>query len=108
MNPKFFSSAAEFRAWLKKHGGSEKELIVGFHKVDSGKPSMSWSESVDEALCFGLIDGVRTRTGSRARSRKRPGNGDLRRLSKLQRWASGCSNRMRTLLLLDTIVGAYR
>lgn len=59
--PQFFRSAAEFCAWLKKNSGSEKDLVVGFHKVDSGKPSMTWSESVDEALCFGWIDGVRTR-----------------------------------------------
>jgi uncharacterized protein YdeI (YjbR/CyaY-like superfamily) len=59
--PQFFKSVAEFRAWLEKNGGSEMELVVGFHKVDSGKPSITWSESVDEALCFGWIDGVRTR-----------------------------------------------
>lgn len=59
--PLFFESATQFRAWLKAHGATTSELIVGFHKVGSGKPSMSWSESVDEALCFGWIDGVRTR-----------------------------------------------
>ncbi|MBL8345493.1 MAG: YdeI/OmpD-associated family protein [Rubrivivax sp.] len=57
--PTFFETAAEFRAWLRRHGGSAPELIVGFHKRDSGLPSMSWPESVDEALCFGWIDGVR-------------------------------------------------
>jgi uncharacterized protein YdeI (YjbR/CyaY-like superfamily) len=60
-SPQFFRSAAEFRAWLRKNCGNETELVVGFHKVGSGKPSLSWSESVDEALCFGWIDGVRTR-----------------------------------------------
>jgi len=61
MNPKFFKTAAAFRAWLESNHSSATELIVGFHKVDSGLPSMSWSESVDEALCVGWIDGVRKR-----------------------------------------------
>lgn len=59
--PRFFRTAAEFRAWLEKNGRSRNELLVGFYKVESRKPSMTWSESVDEALCFGWIDGVRTR-----------------------------------------------
>ncbi len=59
--PKFFADAAAFRTWLEANGASDAELLVGFHKVDSGRPSMSWSESVDEALCFGWIDGVRKR-----------------------------------------------
>lgn len=61
MEPKFFPTAAAWRNWLEKHYGSHKELLVGFHKVGSGKPSMSWPESVDAALCFGWIDGVRRR-----------------------------------------------
>ena len=59
--PRFFANAAAFRAWLKANAKSQAELLVGFHKVGSGKPSMSWPESVDEALCFGWIDGVRKR-----------------------------------------------
>ncbi len=59
--PRFFANAAAFRTWLEAHCASEAELLVGFHKLDSGKPSMSWPESVDEALCFGWIDGVRKR-----------------------------------------------
>lgn len=55
----FFSTPGEFRKWLQKNHKSETELLVGFHKVSSGKPSMTWSQSVDEALCFGWIDGVR-------------------------------------------------
>ena len=55
----YFHSPAEFRDWLSKHHATEKELLVGFHKVGTGKPSMTWSESVDQALCFGWIDGVR-------------------------------------------------
>ncbi|MBL0256855.1 MAG: YdeI/OmpD-associated family protein [Bacteroidetes bacterium] len=55
----FFAAPSEFRKWLKKHHKKEKELLVGYYKVDSGKPSMTWSESVDQALCYGWIDGVR-------------------------------------------------
>jgi uncharacterized protein YdeI (YjbR/CyaY-like superfamily) len=61
MNPTFFASPAALRAWLKKHHDKRLELWVGFHKKGSGKPSITWPESVDEALCFGWIDGVRKR-----------------------------------------------
>ena len=56
----FFAKQSDFRSWLKKNHKKETELIVGFYKVDSGKPSITWPQSVDEALCFGWIDGVRT------------------------------------------------
>jgi uncharacterized protein YdeI (YjbR/CyaY-like superfamily) len=59
MKPIFFETASDFRKWLKKNHNKETELLVGYYKVGSGKPSMTWSESVDEALCFGWIDGVR-------------------------------------------------
>lgn len=59
MNPTFFATQEKFREWLEKHYQKETELVVGFYKVKSKKPSMSWSESVDQALCFGWIDGVR-------------------------------------------------
>jgi uncharacterized protein YdeI (YjbR/CyaY-like superfamily) len=59
MNIKFFSSQSEFRKWLKTNHKKESELIVGFYKKDSGKFNMSWSDSVDEALCFGWIDSTR-------------------------------------------------
>jgi uncharacterized protein YdeI (YjbR/CyaY-like superfamily) len=52
-------TADEFRAWLEEHHETEREIEVVFYKKGSGKPSMTWSESVDEALCFGWIDGVR-------------------------------------------------
>ena len=55
----FFSTPAAFRQWLQTHAAQATELLVGFHKVGSGRPCMTWSESVDEALCFGWIDGVR-------------------------------------------------
>lgn len=60
-SPTFFESATQFRAWLAEHGSARAELIVGFWKVGSGRASMTWSQSVDEALCFGWIDGVRKR-----------------------------------------------
>ena len=56
---RFFSDQQKFRAWLEKNHARKDELIVGFYKVKSGKPSMTWSESVDQALCFGWIDGIR-------------------------------------------------
>ncbi len=59
MTPKFFPTQSDFRQWLDENHELETELLVGFYKVGSGKPSMSWSQSVDEALCFGWIDGVR-------------------------------------------------
>lgn len=59
--PTFFPTPAHFRRWLEKHHESERELLVGFYKKDSGKPSITWPESVDEALCFGWIDGIRRR-----------------------------------------------
>ncbi len=59
MNPTFFSSPLEFRKWLEENHAVEKEILVGFHKVATGKPSISWSESVDQAICFGWIDGIR-------------------------------------------------
>lgn len=59
MAPVFFETEYKFRLWLEQHYDSEAELYVGFYKVGSGKPSMTWSQSVDQALCFGWIDGVR-------------------------------------------------
>ncbi len=55
----FFKTQDDFRAWLEIHHEHETELIVGFYKVGSGKPSMNWSQSVDQALCYGWIDGIR-------------------------------------------------
>jgi uncharacterized protein YdeI (YjbR/CyaY-like superfamily) len=59
MDPTYFTSPAEFRAWLQKHHANAKECLVCFYKRGSGKSSMTWPESVDVALCFGWIDGVR-------------------------------------------------
>ena len=59
MAPTFFAKQSDFRKWLQKNHKREIELLVGFYKISSGKPSMTWSQSVNEALCFGWIDGVR-------------------------------------------------
>lgn len=61
MTPRFFATGAAFGKWLAANHQKRSELLVGFYKVDSGKPSMTWKESVDEALCHGWIDGVRRR-----------------------------------------------
>lgn len=59
MAPTFFSNTAEFRKWLEENHQAASEILVGYYKVKTGKPSMTWSDSLDEALCFGWIDGVR-------------------------------------------------
>jgi len=59
MTPIFFATPTAFRKWLEKNHQKKTELLVGFYKIDSGKPSITWSQSVDQALCFGWIDGVR-------------------------------------------------
>ena len=66
VTPAFFATPAEFRTWLEAHHQDERELLVGFYKKGSGKPSITWPESVDEALCFGWIDGVRRSLGEDA------------------------------------------
>jgi uncharacterized protein YdeI (YjbR/CyaY-like superfamily) len=57
--PKFFRTNSAFRAWLERHHRSQRELLVGFFHVGSDKPSITYPEARDEALCFGWIDGVR-------------------------------------------------
>ena len=57
--PIFFTTGTKFRAWLRKHHRRESELWVGFYKKDTKKASVSYPEALDEALCFGWIDGVR-------------------------------------------------
>jgi uncharacterized protein YdeI (YjbR/CyaY-like superfamily) len=61
MNPTFFAAPADFRDWLAANHDKADELLVGFYKVGSGRPSMTWPESVDQALCYGWIDGIRRR-----------------------------------------------
>ena len=59
--PTFYATPADWRAWLEAHHADAREHWVGFHKRASGRPSMTWAESVDQALCFGWIDGIRKR-----------------------------------------------
>jgi uncharacterized protein YdeI (YjbR/CyaY-like superfamily) len=59
MEIKFFKTQADFRKWLEKNHEKVSEQWVGFYKKGSGKPSIDWPQSVDEALCFGWIDGLR-------------------------------------------------
>jgi uncharacterized protein YdeI (YjbR/CyaY-like superfamily) len=61
MDARFFASPEEWRAWLEEHHESEAEVLVGYWKRGTGRPSLTWAQSVDEALCFGWIDGVRRR-----------------------------------------------
>ena len=59
VRPRFFSSPDQFRAWLEDNHDDEMEVLVGYYRKRTGRPSLTWAESVDEALCFGWIDGVR-------------------------------------------------
>ncbi len=59
MDPIFFESPEAFRRWLARHHKRAPEVLVGFHKKHTGKPSLTWPQSVDEALCYGWIDGIR-------------------------------------------------
>lgn len=61
MRPHYFASPAVWRAWLARNHGTCDEIWVGFHKRAAGKPSLTWPEAVDQALCYGWIDGVRKR-----------------------------------------------
>lgn len=60
-SPVFFPTSAAFREWLAAHHDTADEIIVGFYRKHTGKPSMTWQEAVDQALCFGWIDGIRRR-----------------------------------------------
>jgi uncharacterized protein YdeI (YjbR/CyaY-like superfamily) len=61
VRPRFFKTAPEFRAWLEKNHDRASELFVGFRKKHSTEPSVTYTEAVDEALCFGWIDGLTKR-----------------------------------------------
>jgi uncharacterized protein YdeI (YjbR/CyaY-like superfamily) len=61
VKPIFFATLEDFRAWLAANHGTATELWVGFRKVGTGRPSITWPQSVDEALCVGWIDGIRKR-----------------------------------------------
>src|SRR5688572_6902931 len=78
VKPTFFPTPAAFRAWLKKHHQKADELWVGYYRKDCGKPTITWQESVDEALCFGWIDGIRKKISDEAYTNRftprRPGS----------------------------------
>lgn len=59
LTPTYFATPVEFRGWLAKHHDSETELWVGFYKKATGRPTISYAEAVDEALCYGWIDGLK-------------------------------------------------
>ena len=59
MTPRFFTSGADFRRWLEKHHATTRELLIGFYNQRSGRKGITYQEALDEALCFGWIDGVR-------------------------------------------------
>lgn len=63
MNLEFFTNAAAFRDWLQRHHATAAEIWVGFYRKDSGKTGITYAEALDEALCFGWIDGIRKKTG---------------------------------------------
>jgi uncharacterized protein YdeI (YjbR/CyaY-like superfamily) len=58
-DPIFFRNPAEYRKWLEKNHSTAKELWIGYYKKATGKPSLTWEQTVDESLCFGWIDGIR-------------------------------------------------
>jgi len=64
--PMFFATPEDLRAWFATHAGTATELILGYHKRATGLPSVTWAESVDEALCVGWIDGIRRSLGDAA------------------------------------------
>ncbi len=92
MTAKFFETQEDFRRWLRENHDSRDELIVGYYKVNSGKASMTWPESVDQALCFGWIDGIRRTIDEESYSirftPRRPGSNwskvNIEKVAKLQ------------------------
>jgi len=89
MNPIFFDTPAEFRTWLEEHHATADELWVGFYRKSTGLAGITWSQAVDEALCFGWIDGVRRRIDDRSYAnrftpRRRGSNWSLVNLRKVE------------------------
>lgn len=70
MNPKFFADQSDFRRWLEENHAKETEIVVGFYNIKSGKKAMTWNEAVDQALCFGWIDGVRRKVDEESYSNR--------------------------------------
>lgn len=97
MKVKFFKTQSAFRKWLASNHDSKDELIVGYYKKATGKPSMTWDESVDEGLCFGWIDGIRRRIDDEAYSirftPRRPNS----------HWSAKNIKRIKELIALDLV-----
>ena len=70
METRFFKTPADFRAWLVKNHATKTELGVVLHSKASGKPTMTWSEAVDQALCFGWIDSIARRIDETSRAQR--------------------------------------
>ena len=70
MKPQFFRTQEDFRQWLEENHDKETEIIVGFYKVGLGKNYMNWSEAVDQAICFGWIDGIRRKVDEESYSNR--------------------------------------
>ena len=68
MEATFFETPEDFRAWFEANHETEKELLVGFYKKATKLKSIDWSQSVDQALCYGWIDGIRRRIDDKAYS----------------------------------------
>ncbi len=91
MEPIFFAAPADFRAWLAANHATAGELWVGFYKKATGRPSITWPESVDQALCYGWIDGLRKSLGDESYAirftPRRPGSNwsavNLKRVAEL-------------------------
>jgi uncharacterized protein YdeI (YjbR/CyaY-like superfamily) len=93
VEPIYFESPKAFREWLAEHHAVADEVLVGFFKSGTGRPSMTWPESVDEALCYGWIDAIRRRVDDERYTirftRRRPKSNwsavNLRRVEKLKK-----------------------
>ena len=70
MEPRFFATPAELRAWFEANHADEDELVVGYYRKASGRGGVTWQQSVDEALCFGWIDGIRRRIDEQSYSNR--------------------------------------
>jgi len=94
MEPTFFETPDAFRAWLEAHHAVEPELLVGFRTKSSGRPSITWDEAVDQALCFGWIDGIRRRVDTssytiRFTPRRKGGNWSRVNVERVARLSAG-------------------
>ena len=102
MDPTFFPTPAELRAWFLENHATSPELVLGYHKVASGLSSVTWQESVDQALCFGWIDGKRQSLGAESYkirfTPRREGS----------RWSAVNVRRMRELLDAGLVAPAGR